>query len=118
MRGRRRGVVEPKRRCVIDPGWVSCPLPPPQVSQLLDAYPPSRPLILIIKTFLRQRKLNEVFTGGLSTYSISLMVSVPAPLSPPAPLGDTPDLPPHSVHKVNTKFTFSLHTVRSVCNLN
>jgi len=44
------------------------------VSQLLDAYPPSRPLILIIKTFLRQRKLNEVFTGGLSTYSISLMV--------------------------------------------
>eukprot|EP01001_Neometanema_parovale_P000349 NODE_1037_length_1929_cov_117.942414_g986_i0.p1 GENE.NODE_1037_length_1929_cov_117.942414_g986_i0~~NODE_1037_length_1929_cov_117.942414_g986_i0.p1 ORF type:complete len:574 (-),score=112.17 NODE_1037_length_1929_cov_117.942414_g986_i0:137-1858(-) len=44
------------------------------VSNLLDCFPQSRPLILIIKTFLRQRKMNEVFSGGLSSYSISLMV--------------------------------------------
>ena len=29
--------------------------------------------MLIIKTYLRQRGLNEVFSGGLSSYSISLM---------------------------------------------
>jgi DNA polymerase sigma len=44
------------------------------VKRLLDQYPQARPLILVIKTFLKQRLLNEVFSGGLSSYSISLMV--------------------------------------------
>eukprot|EP00670_Eutreptiella_braarudii_P027297 CAMPEP_0174378894 /NCGR_PEP_ID=MMETSP0811_2-20130205/122348_1 /TAXON_ID=73025 ORGANISM="Eutreptiella gymnastica-like, Strain CCMP1594" /NCGR_SAMPLE_ID=MMETSP0811_2 /ASSEMBLY_ACC=CAM_ASM_000667 /LENGTH=468 /DNA_ID=CAMNT_0015531251 /DNA_START=39 /DNA_END=1442 /DNA_ORIENTATION=- len=43
------------------------------VKKLLDKYPQARPLVLIIKTYLRQRGLNEVFSGGLSSYSISLM---------------------------------------------
>eukprot|EP00906_Rhabdomonas_costata_P005258 RCo007894 len=44
------------------------------VKRLLAKYPQATPLILIIKTFLRQRVMNEVYTGGLSSYSISLMV--------------------------------------------
>lgn len=36
--------------------------------------PPLRPLVLVVKAFLRQKGLNEVYTGGLSSYSIFLMV--------------------------------------------
>lgn len=34
-----------------------------------------RPLIMILKTFLVQRNLNEVFTGGLGSYSILILLS-------------------------------------------
>ena len=36
--------------------------------------PPLRPLSLAVKAFLRQRSLNEVFTGGLSSYARVNMV--------------------------------------------
>ena len=42
--------------------------------KLLDKYPEARTLILIIKTYLRGWNLNKVYTGGLSSYSITLMV--------------------------------------------
>jgi DNA polymerase sigma len=38
------------------------------------ALPPLRPLCLVAKAFLRERGLNEVFTGGLSSYSVINMV--------------------------------------------
>jgi non-canonical poly(A) RNA polymerase PAPD5/7 len=37
-------------------------------------YPAIKYLVIIIKYFLKQRNLNEVFSGGLSSYSIFLLV--------------------------------------------
>eukprot|EP00757_Euglenozoa_sp_SAG-D1_P001608 gene1608-12691_t len=41
---------------------------------LLKEYPLARPLTVIIKHFLFLRGLNDVFTGGLGSYSILLLV--------------------------------------------
>jgi DNA polymerase sigma len=38
------------------------------------ALPPLRPLVLVIKAMLKEAGLNEVFTGGLSSYSLVNMV--------------------------------------------
>eukprot|EP01012_Entosiphon_sulcatum_P017887 TRINITY_DN22638_c0_g1_i1.p1 TRINITY_DN22638_c0_g1~~TRINITY_DN22638_c0_g1_i1.p1 ORF type:complete len:542 (+),score=83.48 TRINITY_DN22638_c0_g1_i1:39-1664(+) len=40
----------------------------------LADYPAAVPLILLVKSFLKSRRLNEVFLGGLGSYSVSLMV--------------------------------------------
>ena len=40
------------------------------VKRFLDHLPALRALVLIIKSFLSQRSMNEVFTGGLGSYSI------------------------------------------------
>lgn len=39
-----------------------------------DMYPPLEPLVMVLKQFLLQRDLNEVFTGGISSYSLILMI--------------------------------------------
>lgn len=36
--------------------------------------PPLRPLMLAAKAVIREAGLNEVFTGGLSSYTLALMV--------------------------------------------
>lgn len=40
------------------------------INRFLDELPALRGLVLITKAFLSQRKINEVFTGGLGSYSI------------------------------------------------
>jgi non-canonical poly(A) RNA polymerase PAPD5/7 len=40
------------------------------INQLIGEFPALRALVLIIKAFLSQRGMNEVFTGGLGSYSI------------------------------------------------
>jgi len=40
----------------------------------MEIYPCLPPLVLVLKQFLLQRDLNEVFTGGISSYSLILMV--------------------------------------------
>lgn len=40
----------------------------------MEIYPCLPPLVLVLKQFLLQRDLNEVFTGGVSSYSLILMV--------------------------------------------
>eukprot|EP00892_Ulva_mutabilis_P001539 jgi/Ulvmu1/11386/UM075_0048.1 len=40
----------------------------------LAAWPPLRPLVTVLKLFLLQRQMNEVFTGGLSSFSLILSV--------------------------------------------
>jgi non-canonical poly(A) RNA polymerase PAPD5/7 len=40
------------------------------VNNFIDALPALRALVLIVKSFLAQRSMNEVFTGGLGSYSI------------------------------------------------
>jgi len=42
--------------------------------QLLDRHPVARPLVVVVKYFLRQRKLCEVACGGLSSYAMCAMV--------------------------------------------
>ncbi|VDM10664.1 unnamed protein product [Wuchereria bancrofti] len=37
-------------------------------------YPVLEPLVLVLKQFLMQRQLNQVFTGGLSSYGLILML--------------------------------------------
>ncbi|GAB4814301.1 hypothetical protein N2152v2_001347 [Parachlorella kessleri] len=44
------------------------------VRRQVVAVPPLRPLCLVVKAFLREHGLNEVFTGGLSSYSVTNMV--------------------------------------------
>ena len=40
------------------------------VNQFLNELPALRGLVLIVKSFLNQRSMNEVFSGGLGSYSI------------------------------------------------
>ncbi|KAL0044929.1 hypothetical protein WJX82_002262 [Trebouxia sp. C0006] len=44
------------------------------VCQMVAAAPPLRVLVLVVKALLKETMLNEVFTGGLSSYSIVNMV--------------------------------------------
>uniref|UniRef100_A0A915ACN7 polynucleotide adenylyltransferase n=1 Tax=Parascaris univalens TaxID=6257 RepID=A0A915ACN7_PARUN len=44
------------------------------IEQMKSRYPVLEPLVLILKQFLMQRQLNQVFTGGLSSYGLILML--------------------------------------------
>lgn len=44
------------------------------VNQYLDVLPGARQLILVVKAFLSQRSMNEVYTGGLGSYSVICLV--------------------------------------------
>lgn len=46
----------------------------PVIKQYIADYPALRPLLMVLKSFLQQRSLNEVFSGGLGSYSILLLV--------------------------------------------
>ncbi|KAI4467670.1 poly(a) rna polymerase [Holotrichia oblita] len=43
------------------------------ISQYVQKYPALKKLVYVLKQFLLQRDLNEVFTGGISSYSLILM---------------------------------------------
>ncbi|KAF8323340.1 Nucleotidyltransferase [Clavulina sp. PMI_390] len=45
------------------------------VNQFMEELPALRPLVLVVKSFLHQRSMNEVFTGGLGSYSITCLVT-------------------------------------------
>ncbi|KAI3436347.1 hypothetical protein D9Q98_002400 [Chlorella vulgaris] len=45
------------------------------VRALMDALPPMRPLVMVLKVFLQQRELNEVYSGGLGSYALLVMVA-------------------------------------------
>ncbi|EIW73257.1 hypothetical protein TREMEDRAFT_22292, partial [Tremella mesenterica DSM 1558] len=44
------------------------------INQYLDVIPGARQLILVVKAFLSQRSMNEVYTGGLGSYSVICLV--------------------------------------------
>ena len=44
------------------------------IKDYLRRYPALRPLVLVLKCFLQQRKLNEVFSGGIGSYCLILIV--------------------------------------------
>lgn len=43
------------------------------ITGFMTQYPPLSPLVYVLKQFLLQRNLNEVFTGGISSYCLILM---------------------------------------------
>ncbi|KAM3955816.1 LOW QUALITY PROTEIN: terminal nucleotidyltransferase 4A [Aphomia sociella] len=43
------------------------------IKHFKEKYPVLSPLVMVLKQFLLQRDLNEVFTGGISSYSLILM---------------------------------------------
>ena len=45
------------------------------VRALMDTLPPMRLLVTVIKVFLQQRELNEVYSGGLGSYAVLVMVA-------------------------------------------
>ena len=44
------------------------------LNQYLDILPGSRQLIMVVKAFLSQRSMNEVYTGGLGSYAVICLV--------------------------------------------
>ncbi|KAK1416762.1 hypothetical protein QVD17_25878 [Tagetes erecta] len=44
------------------------------VQDAISKWPPLKPLCLILKVFLQQRKLNEVFSGGIGSYALLVML--------------------------------------------
>ena len=45
-----------------------------EVQKLMAEYPESKYLIMVMKCILKQRKLNETYTGGLGSYLLFCMV--------------------------------------------
>lgn len=43
------------------------------LQKFMDEFPNLKYLVLVLKQFLLQRDLNEVFTGGISSYSLIYM---------------------------------------------
>ncbi|KAK6134605.1 hypothetical protein DH2020_031664 [Rehmannia glutinosa] len=44
------------------------------IKDAVSKWPPLRPLCLILKVFLQQRELNEVYTGGIGSYALLSML--------------------------------------------
>lgn len=45
------------------------------LTSIIKKYAPIRPLVLVLKYFLSQRRLCEAYTGGLSSYAVFLLVA-------------------------------------------
>lgn len=44
------------------------------IKDSINAIPPLKPLCLVLKIFLQQRELNEVYTGGIGSYALLVML--------------------------------------------
>jgi len=44
------------------------------IKQMVDAFPPLRPLTMVLKVFLSQRRLNETYTGGIGSFVLSSLI--------------------------------------------
>ena len=45
------------------------------VRQLMQRYPEMRPLLLVIKSFLKSRQLNETYHGGVSSFLLTMLIT-------------------------------------------
>ncbi|KAL6766404.1 TRF4 [Auxenochlorella protothecoides x Auxenochlorella symbiontica] len=52
------------------------------VRALMDVLPPMRHLVMVLKVFLHQRDLNEVYAGGLGSYALLVLVAAFLQLHP------------------------------------
>ena len=46
------------------------------IKDMITKLPQIKPLVMILKIFLQQRELNEVYSGGIGSYALIIMVSV------------------------------------------
>ncbi len=60
--------------CDICIGHENGPRNVPIICSFVQQYPALRPLLMVVKCFLSQRSLNEVYTGGLGSYAVLLLV--------------------------------------------
>eukprot|EP00171_Calliarthron_tuberculosum_P020666 IDg20666t1 len=60
-------------QCDISFGQSNGPKNVPIIRRYLQDYPALRPLLLVVKCFLQQRSLNEVYSGGLGSYGVLLL---------------------------------------------
>lgn len=44
------------------------------IKEAMKKMPPLRPLCLVLKLFLQQRRLNEVYSGGIGSYALLVMI--------------------------------------------
>ena len=44
------------------------------VKRLVMTYPELKPLMLVLKAFLKSRQLNEPYTGGIGSFLLTMMV--------------------------------------------
>ena len=44
------------------------------INQYLEVLPGARALVLVVKAFLSQRSMNEVYTGGIGSYAVICLV--------------------------------------------
>lgn len=44
------------------------------MKEVISDWPMLRPLVLVLKLFLQQRELNEVYTGGIGSYALITML--------------------------------------------
>jgi len=44
------------------------------IKQMVNAFPPLRPLTMVLKVFLAQRRLNETYTGGIGSFVLSSLI--------------------------------------------
>nr|KAG5707516.1 hypothetical protein BaRGS_012020 [Batillaria attramentaria] len=58
------------------------------IQKFLNEYPNLKYLVLVLKQFLLQRDMNEVFTGGISSYSLTLLAISFLQLHPRADASD------------------------------
>jgi len=63
-----------KIQCDISFGKTDGPRNVPIILNYIKDYPALRPLLLVIKHFLQQRSLNEVYYGGIGSYTVLLLV--------------------------------------------
>lgn len=44
------------------------------VKQLMGRFPELRPMLFVLKQFLKSRQLHETYTGGVSSYLLTIMI--------------------------------------------
>lgn len=60
----------------------------PVINRYLEHFPALRPLIMVVKAFLNQRGMNEVYKGGLGSYSIICLAISFLQMHPKVRLGE------------------------------
>ena len=45
------------------------------IKALIAKYPPLKPLVLVVKAFLRERRLNETYRGGIGSFLLVLLTT-------------------------------------------
>jgi DNA polymerase sigma len=69
-------MIDAESGCLVDVSFEghSGPANTRLVMGFLDSFPLARPLALVVKYYLKQRKLNDTYLGGVGSYTLALLV--------------------------------------------